>query len=116
MRKNQRKELFLSYLTTILYEGGENNFVIFTDIESKRFVQFAGSRGDRLLIVDIPKVALNKEERKTLQRIFVLFEEMENSFQGEVTPEQGSLVAEKLFRDVFLSSDSYSVAAELTLE
>ena len=116
MRKNQRKEIFLSYLTTILNEGGKNNFVIFTDIETKKFVQMAGSYGDRLLIIDIPKISLDNKEREALKRVFVLFDEMENSFQGEVTPEQGALVTEKIFRDVFESSDSFNVETELHLE
>ena len=116
MRKTERKQIYQSYLETLLKEGGENNFVIFTDIETKKFVQFVGSREDRLILVDIPKVALNKEETKALQRIFVLFEELENSYQGQVTPEQGALVTEKLFRDVFLSLDSYNVETELHLE
>ncbi|MHA2346938.1 MAG: hypothetical protein ACXACP_09490 [Candidatus Hodarchaeales archaeon] len=116
MRKNQRKRIFSTYLTTILKDGGSNNFVIFTDALTKRFVQFVGCKDDKLVIVDIPKQQLLPKEVDRLKTIFVLFEEMEFAFQGEVSPEQGVLIADKIFLDVYESSDDYTVNVDIILE
>ena len=115
MRKNERKKIFKMYLESLIYEGGSKNFAIFSDISSKRFVQAAGANGDRLIIIDVPKVSLDKNEKTTLERIFVLFEEMEEAYQGQATPEQGSLILEKIFREVYLLPDNYSIETELNL-
>ena len=97
LRKKERKRIFQSYLETIIYEGGENNFVVFTETESKKFLQYAGSKGDRVVIIDIPKVALNSQEEKLLLETIVTLEETDQSYQALVTPEQGVLIAEKIF-------------------
>ncbi len=115
MRKNERKKIFKMYLESLIYEGGSNNFVIFSDITSNRFIQAAGGKGDRLIIIDLPKASLDKNEIIALKKIFVLFEEMDQAFQGQATPDQGSLIIEKIFRDVFLLPDHYSVDIELNL-
>ena len=116
MRKTERKEIYSTYLRTILDEGGPNNFVIFTEPLSKRFVQFAGSRGDRLVIVDIPKKQLSADEVERLNTIFVLFEEMDYAFQCELTIEQGVLIAEKIFLDIFEVSNDYSINVDVNLD
>jgi hypothetical protein len=116
MRKSERKEIYSTYLNTLLTDGGSNNFVIFTDPLTKRFIQFAGSKGNRLVIIDLPKKSLLTKEEERLITIFVLFEEMKYSFQCEVTPEQGVLIAEKVFLDVFEVSDDYTINAEITLD
>ncbi len=115
LRKNERKKIFKTYLESLIYDGGPNNFVIFSEISTKRFVQAAGGNGGRLVIIDIPKVSLSKNEVKTLERVFVLFEKMDEAFQGQATPEQGSLILEKVFREVFLMPDNYSIETELIL-
>ncbi|MFX0183645.1 MAG: hypothetical protein ACFE95_11235 [Candidatus Hodarchaeota archaeon] len=117
MRKNQRLEIYQTYLHTILSEGGSGNFVIFTDPISERSVQFIAEKWDRLVVIDIPKVALSKDETKRLKDFFgVLFESIEYTYQAEVTPEQGAKCAEKIFRDVYLLPDSYNIEAKLNLE
>jgi len=117
MRKNERLEIFRSYLKSLIYEGGENNFVIFTDIQTNKFVQFAGSNGERLIILDIPMQSVSKDEENLLNSIFeALIEPMDNSFQALVTPDQGARVAEKVFRDVFLLPDTYNIEVEIKLE
>ncbi|MHA1977873.1 MAG: hypothetical protein ACW98I_13280 [Candidatus Hodarchaeales archaeon] len=103
------------YLESLIYDGGAQNFVIFSEISTKRFIQVTGRNGGRLVIIDIPKVSLDENEEKALKRIFVLFEEMEKAYQGQATPEQGSLIIEKIFREIFLLSDNYSIETELTL-
>jgi hypothetical protein len=100
----------------LIHEGGANNFVVFTETISKKFLQFAGSNGDRLVIIDIPKVAINPEEKKLLLGTIVILEEADSSYQVLVTPEQGALIAEKIFLDVFFVSDSYSFETELHLD
>ncbi len=116
MRKKERKRIFLSYLETLIYEGGTNNFVVFTETVSKKFLQFVGSKGDRLITLDIPKTALDVKELKLLLETIVILEEIDVSYQVLVTPEQGVLIAEKTFIDVFLVSDAYSFETELHLE
>jgi hypothetical protein len=117
MRKNQRLEIYNSYLQTILSEGGSGNFVIFTDPISEKFVQFVAEKGDRLVLIDIAKVALSKDETKRLKDFFgALFESFEYSYQAEVTPEQGAKCAEKFFRDVYLLPDSYNIETKLNLK
>lgn len=116
MRKNQRHELFLSYLQTILSEGGSGNFVIFNDPISEKFVQFVAERGDRLMIIDIPKITLSNDETMRLKAIFgALFTSTASSFQAEVSLEQGAKCTEKIFRDVFLLPDTYNVETKLNL-
>jgi hypothetical protein len=117
MRKNQRHKLFLSYLQTIVSEGGSGNFVVFSDPISEKFVQIVAEKWDRLVIIDIPKVALSNDETKRLNDIFgALFTSTEHSFQAEVSLEQGAKCAEKIFRDVFLLPDSYNLETRLNLE
>jgi hypothetical protein len=117
MRKNQRLEIYNSYLQTILSEGGSGNFVIFTDPISEKFVQFVAEKGDRLVLIDIAKVALSKDETKRLKDFFgALFESFEYSYQAEVTPEQGAKCVEKFFRDVYLLPDSYNIETKLNLK
>ena len=109
-------EIIRTYLNTILYEGGSSNIAIFTDLETKRFVQFIGERGDKLLLLDIPKAELNSEEEQRLHDIFnALLEPTVYAYQAQVTVEQGVKVAEKVFRDVFLLPDSYNIECELNL-
>jgi hypothetical protein len=103
-------------LETLIHEGGTNNIVIFTETSSKKFLQFVGSNGDRLVMLDVPFVALDKSERKLLFETIVILEEADISYQVLVTPEQGALIAEKVFLDVFFVSHSYSFETELTLE
>jgi hypothetical protein len=91
--------------------------VIFTDPDSAKFVQFIGEKGDKLLLIDIPKVELNPEEERRLKEIFsALFESTEYAYQAEVTPDQGVKVTEKIFRDVFLVPDTYNIKTEIKLE
>ena len=116
MRKKERKRIYQSYLESLIYEGGTNNIVIFTEISSKKFLQFVGSNGDRLVMLDVPFVALDKSEKKLLLETIVILEEADVSYQVLVTPEQGALIAEKIFLDVFFVSHSYSFETELTLE
>ena len=116
MRKKERKRIFQSYLESLIYEGGTNNIVIFTEISSKKFLQFVGSNGDRAVLLDVPFVALDKSERKLLLETIVILEKADVSYQVLVTPEQGALIAEKVFLDVFFVSHSYSFETELTLE
>lgn len=116
LRKKERKRIYQSYLESLIYEGGNNNFVVFSETISKKFLQFAGSRGDRLVIIDIPKVALDKREKKLLLETIVILEEADASYQVLVTPDQGVLIAEKIFIDVFQVTHDYSFTAELTLE
>ena len=103
------------YLESLIYEGGSNNYAIFSDISSKRFVQAVGANGDRLIIIDIPKISLDRDERKNFERIFVLFDEREEAYQGQATPEQGSLILDKIFREVYLLPDNYSIETKLNL-
>ena len=116
MRKQERKRIYQSYLETLIYEGGTNNFVIFTETTSKKFLQFVGSIGDRMVMLDVPFVALNKNEMKLLLETIVILEKADVSYQVLVTPEQGALIAEKIFLDVLFVSHSYSFETELTLE
>jgi hypothetical protein len=51
-----------------------------------------------------------------LLETIVILEKADVSYQVLVTPEQGALIAEKIFLDVFFVSDSYSFETELTLE
>ena len=69
-----------------------------------------------MVMLDIPFVALNKSEKKRLLETIVILEEADVSYQVLVTPEQGALIAEKIFLDVFYVTDSYSFETELNLE
>ncbi|MFX0170676.1 MAG: hypothetical protein ACFE9L_02020 [Candidatus Hodarchaeota archaeon] len=107
----------MSYIQTILSEGGSGNFVIFSDPISEKFIQFVAEKWDCLVLIDIPKVMLSIDETKRLKDLFgALFESIEHSYQAEVTPQQGVKCAEKIFRDVFYLPDSYSIEAKLNLE
>ena len=103
------------YLQSLIYDGGTDNFVIFSAISTKRFVQVVGGKGDRLVVIDLPKVTLDKNEEISLKRIFVLFDEIEQAYQGQATPEQGSLILEKIFREIYLLPDNYGIETELNL-
>jgi hypothetical protein len=117
MRKQKRLEIIRTYLNTIINEGGSSNIVIFTDPETKKFVQFIGERGDRLLILDIPNVELSVNEERRLKDIFIaLLEPTEYAYQAQVTLDQGVKVTEKIFRDVFLVPDTYNIETEINLE
>ncbi len=97
-------------------EGGKNNQVIFTEPNSGKYIQFISARGDKLLIIDIPKGSFNKEERKRLiDRFHPLLEEFDHSWQAEISLLQGSIIAESIFRDIFLLSDNYSFETKLSL-
>lgn len=69
-----------------------------------------------MVMLDVPFVALDKNEKKMLLETIVILEEADVSYQVLVTPEQGALIAEKIFLDVFSVPDSYSFDTELTLE
>ncbi len=117
MRKQKRLELIRTYLETVLYEGKDGNFVIFTDSESDKYVQFVGDKDDRLLLIDVPEVELAKEERKRLVDIFgAMLESNDYAFQAQVTIDQAVKVCEKIFREVFLASDVYNIDIKLNLE
>jgi len=117
MRKQKRLDLIRTYLETILYEGKDGAFVIFTDPESEKFVQFAGDKDDRLLVIDVPEVELTKDERKRLVDIFgAMLESNDYAFQAQVTIDQAVKVSEKIFREVFLSPDVYNIEVKLNLE
>ncbi len=117
MRKQKRLDIFRTYLNTIINEGGSSNIVIFTDPETKKFVQFVGERGDRLLILDLPNVELSVNEERRLKDIFIaLLEPTEYAYQAQVTLDQGVKVTEKIFRDVFLVPDTYNIETEIKLE
>ena len=117
MRKQKRLELIRTYLETVLYEGKDGNFVIFTDPESEKFVQFVGDNDDRLLLIDVPEGELAKNERKRLVDIFgAMLESNEIAFQAQVTIDQAVKVCEKIFREVFLASDVYNLDIKLNLE
>jgi hypothetical protein len=116
LRKKERKKIFQAYLESLIYEGGTNNIAVFTETSSKKFLQFVGSNGDRMIMLDVPFVALDKSERKMLLETIVILEKADVSYQVLVTPEQGALIAEQIFLDVFFVSNSYSFETELTLE
>ena len=100
----------------MLSEGGPGNFVIFSDPISNKFVQFVSEKSDRVVIIDIPKVALSKDEIKRFKDFFdALFISIEYSYQAEVSLNQGVMSTEKIFRDVYLLSDSYNIETKLNL-
>ena len=117
MRKQKRLDLIRTYLETILHEGESGAFVIFTDPESEKFVQFIGDRDDRLLLIDVPEVELAEDERKRLVDIFgAMLESNGYAFQAQVTIDQAVKVIEKIFREVFLAPDVYNIEVKLNLE
>ncbi len=117
LRKKERHSIILSYLNTILQEGGSGNFVIFTDPETHKLVQFAATKGDKVVLFDIPMQSLSIEETNRLEDHFgPLLAVTDYAYQGEVSPEQGAICAEKIFRDVYQLPDRYSIETEITLE
>lgn len=117
MRKKERYSVFRSYLKTILEDGGSGNFVIFTDPKTNKFVQFAASKGDKIVLIDIPMQSLSKEETNRLEYHFgALLGPTDYAYQGEVSVEQGAICAEKIFRDVYQLSERYSIETKITLE
>ncbi len=117
MRKQQRLEIIHSCLNKILNEGGSFNFVVFTDPDSNKFLQFIGEKGDRLLLIDMPKVELRADEERRLNMIFsALFKPTEYAYQAQVTPDQGVKVTEKIFREVFLAPDTYNIETDIKLK
>jgi len=116
LRKRQRLKIFQSFLETILFEGGRNNLLIFTDPNSEKCIQFAAAKGDKLLIIYLPKASFNKEEtQRLIDRFRPLIEEFEESWKAEISIQQGPLIAESIFHDIFLLSDDYSFETEITL-
>jgi len=117
MRKQKRLDLIRTYLETVLYKGKDGTFVIFTDPESEKFIQFVGDNDDRLLLIDVPEVELTKDERKRLVDIFgAMLESNDYAFQAQVTIDQAVKVSEKIFREVFLAPDVYNIEVKLDLE
>ncbi len=118
MRKKERHSIFRTYLKTILQEGGSGNFVVFTDLETNKFVQFAATKGEKVVLIDIPKQSLSKEEVNRLNDYFgaLLGEPTDYAYQAEVSVEQGAICAEKIFRDVYQLHERYSIETKINLE
>ena len=121
MQKTQRQQLFRIYLETILSEGGEGNFLIFTEPKSEKFVQLIGSPISSRLILDIPKAELSSSEaRRLMNQLGGIgledFEEYEYSYQAEVDIGGAIDSIEIIFLDVFNLPYSYSINCKLNLE
>ncbi len=117
MKKKERQSIILSYLKTIVQEGGSGNFVIFTDPDTNRFVQFAATKGEKVVLIDIPKQSLSKQETIRLVDYFgALIQPTDYSYQAEMSVDQGAICAEKIFRDVYQLPDKYSIEIKINLE
>ena len=61
MNTQERKNIYLENLKTIIEDGGENNYVVFREPRSEKSLQYAGAKGDGITI-DIPYKSLDEKE------------------------------------------------------
>jgi len=101
------------YIKRIVNEGGDNNFVIFEDKNTGKFIQYAGTKGDPVLICDIPFHQLTPEEEDAL--IEMGFTKGEISYQALVDYEDAAELADEIFTEIFNLQD-YKLKVELNLE
>ena len=108
-------------------EGNEGSFVVF-DATAEKFVQFACSKEEELLICDIPLQELSKDEEKRLIEIeeFSGGEGSEDVKTGEQISyqaifdkgdiERAADLTERIFIRVFGLPHDYDVSVALNLE
>lgn len=99
----------------LVASGADEGFLIF-ETDGGKFVQFAYNPGEGLTL-DLPCAELDDEERKRLARI----EGMEAATKTGISyilpigvdTLMGARIADRIFRDVFLSPERYRVQATL---
>ncbi len=95
--------------------GVDDGFVIFETDEGK-FCQFSYSRG-RGLTFDLPRIGLTEEERKHVTSIEAMEARTETNLsyltQIGVDTRMGALLADNIFRKVFLCPEDYRIQATL---
>ena len=127
MKKKERLKIFKDNLRKLVKEGNEGSFVVF-DATAEKFVQFAGSKEEELLICDIPLQELSKDEEKRLIEIeeFSGGEGSEDVKTGEQISyqaifdkgdiERAADLTERIFIRVFGLPHDYDVSVTLNLE
>ena len=95
------------------------DFVIFEDPASGKFVQFAVFASEKTLIVDIPLTVLSNQEYEWLSQHMEIMTGSNNepiSFQKSISTVQIDYAAqyvEWIFTKIFLLPDTYSVDAKI---
>jgi hypothetical protein len=67
--KISHRERIVKELSNLLLRSNEDPFVIFEDTKTKKFVQFAGSTREQLLL-DLPSIALSPPELERAKKLF----------------------------------------------
>ncbi len=119
-------ELVYDALWELLHEGTDESFVIFTESESKKFVQFGVGP---ILNMDVPLVALSDEEAERAFAFFRMLGESipkeynaPNSKTGKV--QHGASLTHSFGMDVTMATEStmvffwtvYALPRDFTLE
>jgi len=120
MDEETRKRNFKENLLKITQEGGHGNFVIFEELGTRKFVQFAGEMGKENVLCDIPIGGLNQlDEDAVVKLVKMGFSKGGRTFdtcQKRVNVGEAVVLTEKVFREVFGFQQSYEIHVTLNLE
>ena len=98
---NSKKKI-LESLKRIMTSGGDLNFVTIRDKRSGRYVQFTASKGDTHVLLDIPIDQVEQEKFGAIEDLLgVKLNKETDSFQKEVSAEQGVSLVFEIFNKIF---------------
>jgi len=117
MDSTDRQRLFTSSIEKAVRDN--EDFVIFDDPVSGKFIQFAVFASEKTLIIDIPLNSLSKQEYEWLSQHLEVITGSNNepiSFQKTISTAQTDYAAqfvEWIFTKIFLLPDTYSIDAKV---
>ena len=117
MNSSERNKIYSEKLPKLTLEGGDFNYVIFSDKETEKFVQFYSNKGSSSVYVDIPYLSVEKDEtERLLQLPDVKFKKENEAYVAGFTVEEGIAFVDIIFLKVFLLSDDFKLETELVLD
>ena len=117
MNSSERKEIYSENLPKLIFDGGDFNFIIFSDKETEKYVQFHSNKGAKSIYVDIPYLAIEEDEtERLLQLSDVKFKKENEAYVAGFTIEEGVEFVDQLFLKVFLLPEDFQVEIELVLD
>jgi hypothetical protein len=117
MQSDERKNIYSDNFPKLILEGGDFNYVIFSDKETEKFVQFYANKGAKGIHVDIPYLAIEEDETgRLLQLHEIKFKKENDSYVSSFTIEEAIDFVDILFLNVFLLPEDFRLEIELVLD
>ncbi|MHA1911665.1 MAG: hypothetical protein ACTSYA_08215 [Candidatus Kariarchaeaceae archaeon] len=117
MNSSERNKIYSKKLPKLVLEGGDFNYVIFSDKETEKFVQFYSNKGSSNVYIDIPYLSIDEDEiERLLQLPDVTFKKENEAYVAGFTVEEGIAFVDHIFLKVFLLQDDFKLEVELVLD